>query len=53
MVEISASSTVVIDAPPERVLTAVADYVIVRPKILTSPPDEDIPDRGVLEGRLA
>jgi Polyketide cyclase / dehydrase and lipid transport len=36
MVEISAFSTVVIDAPPERVLAAVADYVTVRPKILTS-----------------
>jgi hypothetical protein len=35
MVEISASSTVLIDAPPEHVLAAVADYVTVRPKILS------------------
>ena len=36
MGQVSASSTVLIDAPPERVLAAVADYATVRPKILSS-----------------
>src|SRR5689334_24998028 len=36
MAQVSASSTVLIDAPPERVLAAVADYATVRPKILSS-----------------
>ena len=35
MGQVSASSTVLIDAPPERVLAAVADYQTVRPKILS------------------
>src|SRR6187397_863084 len=35
MGQVSASSTVLIDAPPERVLAAVADYATVRPKILS------------------
>ncbi len=36
MAQVSASSTVTIDAPPETVLAAVADYATVRPKILSS-----------------
>jgi hypothetical protein len=36
MGQVSASSTVLVDAPPERVLAAVADYATVRPKILSS-----------------
>lgn len=36
MGQVSASSTVVIDAPPEAVLSAIADYTTVRPKILSS-----------------
>jgi hypothetical protein len=36
MGQVSASSTVLIDAAPEVVLTAVADYQTVRPKILSS-----------------
>src|SRR6201991_5145323 len=36
MGQVSASSTVLIDAPPESVLAAVADYQTVRPKILSS-----------------
>lgn len=36
MAQVSASSTVSIDAPPETVLSAVADYTGVRPKILSS-----------------
>lgn len=36
MGQVSASSTVLIDAPPETVLSAVADYAGVRPKILSS-----------------
>jgi hypothetical protein len=36
MGQVSASSTVLIDAPPESVLAAVADYVTVRPKILSA-----------------
>jgi hypothetical protein len=35
MGQVSASSTVLIDAPPENVLAAVADYETVRPKILS------------------
>src|ERR1700754_1766595 len=35
MAQVSASSTVLIDAPPESVLAAVADYATVRPKILS------------------
>jgi len=35
MGQVSASSTVLIDAPPEIVLAAVADYATVRPKILS------------------
>src|ERR1700758_1881031 len=35
MGQVSASSTVLIDAPPEAVLAAVADYTTVRPKILS------------------
>lgn len=36
MAQVSASSTVLVDAPPEKVLAAVADYTNVRPKILSS-----------------
>src|SRR5437879_9877076 len=36
MGQVSASSTVLIDAPPEGVMAAVADYATVRPKILSS-----------------
>jgi len=36
MGQVSASSTVLINADPDAVLTAVADYQIVRPKILSS-----------------
>ncbi len=36
MGQVSASSTVLIDATPEAVLAAVADYQTVRPKILSS-----------------
>jgi hypothetical protein len=35
MSQVSASSTVLIDAAPEAVLAAVADYATVRPKILS------------------
>jgi hypothetical protein len=46
MGQVSASSTVLVDAPPERVLAAVADYATVRPKILSS----HYSDYRVLEG---
>ena len=36
MGQVSASSTVLVDASPEVVLAAVADYATVRPKILSS-----------------
>lgn len=36
MGQVSASSTVLIDAAPDTVLAAVADYVNVRPRILSS-----------------
>ena len=36
MGQVSADSTVVIDAAPETVLAAIADYQTVRPKILSS-----------------
>ena len=36
MGQVSASSTVLIDAAPEAVLAAVADYQTVRPKILSA-----------------
>src|SRR5215213_10165175 len=36
MGQVSASSTVLIDAAPEKVLAAVSDYTTVRPKILSS-----------------
>lgn len=36
MGQVSASSTVLIDAAPETVLAAIADYATVRPKILSS-----------------
>src|SRR5690348_5085869 len=36
MGQVSASNTVLIDATPEAVLAAVADYQTVRPKILSS-----------------
>jgi len=35
MAQVSASSTVLIDAAPETVLSAVADYATMRPKILS------------------
>ena len=46
MGRVSASSTVLIDAEPAAVLTAVADYRTVRPKILS----EHYRDYRVLEG---
>ena len=46
MGQVSASSTVLIDASPEVVLAAVADYANVRPKILSS----HYSDYRVLEG---
>jgi hypothetical protein len=46
MGQVSASSSVLIDATPEAVLTAVADYANVRPKILSS----HYSDYRVLEG---
>jgi hypothetical protein len=46
MGQVSASSTVLIDAEPAAVLAAVADYQSVRPKILS----EHYRDYGVLEG---
>src|SRR3977135_2602563 len=46
MGQVSASSTVLIDASPEVVLAAVADYQTVRPKILSS----HYRDYQVLEG---
>ena len=36
MGQVSAASTVLIDAEPQTVLSAVADYQTVRPKILSS-----------------
>jgi hypothetical protein len=36
MGQVSASSSILVDAPPEKVLAAVADYQSVRPKILSS-----------------
>ena len=47
MGQVSASSTVLIDAAPETVLAAVADYQTVRPKILSS----HYSDYQVLAGR--
>ena len=46
MGQVSASSTVLIDAAPEAVLAAVADYQTVRPKILSA----HYSDYRVLEG---
>jgi hypothetical protein len=46
MGQVSAASTVLIDAAPETVLTAVADYQTVRPKILSA----HYSDYRVLEG---
>ena len=46
MGQVSAASTVLIDAEPETVLTAVADYQTVRPKILSA----HYLDYRVLEG---
>ncbi len=46
MGQVSASSTVLINAEPEAVLTAVADYQTVRPKILSA----QYSDYRVLEG---
>src|SRR5215813_14774774 len=46
MGQVSASSSVLIDASPEVVLAAVADYATVRPKILSS----HYSDYQVLEG---
>src|SRR6201985_467419 len=36
MGQVSASSSILVDAPPEKVLAAVADYQSGRPKILSS-----------------
>ena len=46
MGQVSASSTVLIDAEPEKVLSSVADYQGVRPKILSA----NYSDYQVLEG---
>jgi hypothetical protein len=46
MGQVSASSSVLIDAAPEKVLAAVSDYTTVRPKILT----DHYRDYAVLEG---
>ncbi|MGE2724187.1 SRPBCC family protein [Mycolicibacterium pulveris] len=46
MAQVSASSTVLVDAPPETVLAAIADYATVRPKILSP----HYRDYAVLEG---
>jgi hypothetical protein len=46
MAQVSASSTVLINAEPDAVLAAVADYQTVRPKILSS----QYSDYQVLEG---
>lgn len=46
MGQVSASSTVLINAEPEKVLAAVADYQSVRPKILSA----NYSDYQVLEG---
>ncbi|MGA9375387.1 MAG: SRPBCC family protein [Mycobacterium sp.] len=46
MGQVSASSTVLIEAAPDAVLAAVADYQTVRPKILSS----HYSDYSVLEG---
>ncbi|MDA4106713.1 SRPBCC family protein [Mycolicibacterium holsaticum] len=46
MAQVSASSTVLIDAPTETVLAAIADYSTVRPKILSA----HYRDYRVLEG---
>jgi hypothetical protein len=46
MGQVSASSTILIDAEPETVLAAVADYQAVRPKILSP----HYSDYRVLEG---
>ena len=46
MGQVSASATVLVDAPPEQVLEAVADYRDVRPRILTG----HYRDYEVLEG---
>src|SRR6476646_9234332 len=46
MGQVSASSSVLIDATPEKVLAAVADYTTVRPKILSA----HYRDYAVLEG---
>ena len=46
MGQVSASSSILVDAPPEKVLAAVADYQSVRPKILSS----HYRDYQVLEG---
>ncbi|KUI22904.1 polyketide cyclase [Mycobacterium sp. GA-1285] len=46
MGQVSASSTVLIDASPETVLSAVADYANVRPKILSP----QYSDYKVIEG---
>ena len=46
MGQVSASSSVLIDAAPEKVLAAVADYQTVRPKILSA----HYRDYQVLEG---
>src|ERR1700748_656073 len=46
MGQVSASSSILVDAPPEKVLAAVADYQSGRPKILSS----HYRDYQVLEG---
>ncbi|BBY81506.1 SRPBCC family protein [Mycolicibacterium pulveris] len=46
MAQVSAASTVLVEAPPEKVLAAIADYSTVRPKILSP----HYRDYKVLEG---
>lgn len=46
MGQVSASSSVLVDAPPARVLAAIADYQGVRPKILSA----HYTDYAVVEG---
>ncbi|RMI34315.1 SRPBCC family protein [Nocardia stercoris] len=46
MGQVSASTSIVVDADPQRALTAIADYETVRPRILT----EHYRDYKVIEG---
>lgn len=46
MGQVTASSSIIVDAPPEKVLAALSDYQTVRPRILS----EQYLDYRVLEG---